>query len=325
MTKGPYVSPSTGARKIGGLASSTRSPNVSNVFSHVRKVNKSAPLLQPHRLHRYSSSIAGEEWDDEDVNGTHTPYPVSEFYKKYELMTEFINLKNPNHCPLGLYIMPSSENFNVWYGVIFVHQGYYSSGAFKFRVAIPEAYPEYPPSVTFISDMFHPLIDSGGNLSLSQQFPTWRPYEDYIFHVLHYIKNIFKKAVLDRLIDKHCPQKEPYRLYRTDIKTFTKLAKQCAELSISESYLYDHFPEDNMIRFSPISESKYDIFKSQILKKANLSDSFEETVEKKQPQLEKAKTDEKFLKNLEIDVINVFDKMNMTKVSAIMNVDEDND
>lgn len=145
----------------------------------------------------------------------------------------------------------------VWYGVIFVHQGYYSSGAFKFRVAIPEAYPEYPPSVTFISDMFHPLIDSGGNLSLSQQFPTWRPCEDYIFHVLHYIKNIFKKAVLDRLVDKHCPQKEPYRLYRTDIKTFTKLAKQCAELSISESYLYDHFPEDNMIRFSPISESKY--------------------------------------------------------------------
>lgn len=149
----------------------------------------------------------------------------------------------------------------VWYGVIFVHQGYYSSGAFKFRVAIPEAYPEYPPSVTFISDMFHPLIDNGGNLSLSQQFPTWRPCEDYIFHVLHYIKNIFKKAVLDRLIDKYCPQKEPYRLYRTDIKTFTKLAKQCAELSISESYLYDHFPEDNMIRFSPISESKYGNYK----------------------------------------------------------------
>jgi hypothetical protein len=31
--------------------------------------------------------------------------------------------------------------------------------------------------------------------------------------------------------------------------------------------------------------------------------------------LEKSKTDEEFLKNLEIDVINVFDKMDMTKVS----------
>ncbi|CAO3638947.1 unnamed protein product [Mucor fragilis] len=331
MTKGPYVSPSTGARKIGGLTSSTRSPNVSNVFSHVNKVNQTAPSLQPHRLHRYSSSGAAaaatrDEWDDEDINGTYTPYPTSEFYKKYELMTEFINLKNPNHCPLGLYIMPSSENFNVWYGVIFVHQGYYSSGAFKFRVAIPEAYPEYPPSVTFISDMFHPLIDSGGNLSLTQQFPTWRPCEDYIFHVLHYIKNIFKKAVLDRLVDKHCPQKEPYRLYRTDIKTFTKLAKQCAELSISESYLYDHFPEDNMIRFSPISESKYEIFKSQILKKANLDEPFEEKMEKKPYRLEKLTIDVELSKKFDTDIVDSFDrKVKIGEDTAIINVAENND
>jgi ubiquitin-protein ligase len=93
-----------------------------------------------------------------------------------------------------------------------VHQGYYSSGVFKFRVAIPESYPEYPPAVTFMSDMFHPLVDGGGNLSLTQQFPTWRPYEDYILHVLHYIKNIFKKNILDRLVDKHCFDKEAYQL-----------------------------------------------------------------------------------------------------------------
>ncbi|KAI8049420.1 ubiquitin-conjugating enzyme/RWD-like protein [Gilbertella persicaria] len=152
--------------------------------------------------------------------------------------------------------MPSSENLNVWYGVIFVHQGLYQSGVFKFRVAIPESYPEYSPSVTFMSDMFHPLIDGGGNLSISQQFPTWRPYEDYIFHVLHYIKNIFKKAVLDRLLDRYCPNKEAYRLYRTDKSVFAKLAQQCAQLSITESYLFDHFPDDNMIRFSPMSESR---------------------------------------------------------------------
>ncbi|KAG2205818.1 hypothetical protein INT47_004001 [Mucor saturninus] len=253
MSKGPYVSPSTGARKVGALASSTRSPNVSNVFSRVRK-NSTASLSHHHRLQRFASS---EDWDEEDVGETYAPHLISEYFKKYELMTEFINLKNPNHCPLGIYIMPSSENLNVWYGVLFVHQGYYRSGAFKFRVAIPESYPEYPPAVTFMSDMFHPLVDGGGNLSISQQFPTWRPYEDYIFHVLHYIKNIFKKAVLDRLVDKHCHNKEAYRLYRTDTNIFGKLAQQCAQLSITESYLFDHFPDDNMIKFSPISEGKY--------------------------------------------------------------------
>jgi ubiquitin-protein ligase len=120
------------------------------------------------------------------------------------MVSEYVNIK------VSLFL--TCEIKKVWYGVLFVHQGHYRSGAFKFRVAIPESYPEYPPAVTFMSDMFHPLVDVGGNLSISQQFPTWRPYEDYIFHVLHYIKNIFKKAVLDRLVDKHCPNKESYRL-----------------------------------------------------------------------------------------------------------------
>lgn len=95
---------------------------------------------------------------------------------------------------------------------MFVHKGYYSSGVFKFRVVISESYPEYPPNVTFMSDMFHPLIDVGGNLTICQQFLTWRPDESYIIHVLHYIKNIFKRAILDRLVDKICLNKDAYKL-----------------------------------------------------------------------------------------------------------------
>ncbi|KAL0076941.1 ubiquitin-conjugating enzyme/RWD-like protein [Phycomyces blakesleeanus] len=156
--------------------------------------------------------------------------------------------------------MPSSDNLNVWYGVIFVHKGFYRSGVFKFRMTIPESYPNLPPSVTFLTEMFHPLVDAHGNVSMSQQFPTWRPYQDYILHVLHYLKNMFKKAVLDGLLDKHCFNKEAYRLYRTDVGVFGKLAQQCAQLSITESFLFDHFPDNNMIRFSSLSEDKFGRF-----------------------------------------------------------------
>lgn len=87
-TQGPYVSPSTGARKVGGLASSssssTRSPNVSNVFSRVRKNSISASSHR-HRLQRFSSS---EDWDEEDVGETYAPHLISEYFKRYELMTE---------------------------------------------------------------------------------------------------------------------------------------------------------------------------------------------------------------------------------------------
>ncbi|KAI8366659.1 ubiquitin-conjugating enzyme/RWD-like protein [Radiomyces spectabilis] len=180
-------------------------------------------------------------------------------------MTEFVNLRNPNHCPLGVYVMPSSDNLNVWYGVLFIHKGYYKSGVFKFRLLIPEDYPNQAPSISFLTDMFHPLVDVSGNLSLTQQFSSWRPYQDYIFHVLHYLKNIFKRSVLDGLMDKHCLNKEAYRLYRTDTAIFGKLAQQCAQLSITESYLFDHFPDNNMVRFSPLSEATFDSLKAQIL------------------------------------------------------------
>ncbi|CDH49419.1 ubc-like protein [Lichtheimia corymbifera JMRC:FSU:9682] len=209
---------------------------------------------------------------DENAEGDNsTPQLTNEYFKRYELMTEFINLRNPSHCPLGVYVIPSSDNLNVWYGVVFVHKGYYRSGVFKFRMTIPENYPNHPPSVTFLTEMFHPLVDTQGNLSLSQQFATWRPYQDYLFHVLHYVKNIFKRVVLDGLVDKHCPHKEAYRLYRTDRTVFGKLAQQSAQLSITESYLFDHFPENNLIKFSKLSEAEYEDLRTQILDSARSS------------------------------------------------------
>lgn len=48
-----------------------------------------------------------------------------------------------------------------------------------------------------------------------------------------------------------------YDRYRTEPHIFAKLSQQCAQLSISESYLFDHFPDDNMIQFSPMSDAKF--------------------------------------------------------------------
>lgn len=85
MSQGNYVSPSTGQRKVGGLTSTTRSPNVSNVFSHVKKDRSSASSSHFQRLQRFSSS---EDWDEEDVGETYAPHLISEYFKRYELMTE---------------------------------------------------------------------------------------------------------------------------------------------------------------------------------------------------------------------------------------------
>ncbi|KAG0169561.1 hypothetical protein DFQ28_004164 [Apophysomyces sp. BC1034] len=256
-------------RKSSSLESPTKRSSVGSLFSRTRTASLARLGKRPPTSSSTVTSTLYEDDEDGNDNGEgpdiKSPRLTSEYFKRYELMTEFINLRNPNHCPLGVYVMPSSDNLNLWYGTLFVHKGYYRSGVFKFRLTIPESYPNSPPAVAFLTDMFHPLVDVNGNVSISQQFPTWRPYQDYIFYVLHYLKNMFKKAVLDGLVDKHCLNKEAYRLYRTDTAIFGKLAQQCAQLSITESYLFDHFPDNNMIRFSPLSEAKFDELKAQIL------------------------------------------------------------
>ncbi|KAI8646232.1 ubiquitin-conjugating enzyme/RWD-like protein [Parasitella parasitica] len=216
--------------------------------------------LQPQEQSpsQFPHSIYDQDKDGTDEPASKTPGLPSEYFRQYEIMTELINLRNPSHCPLGVYVMPSTSNLHVWYGALFVHKGFYKSGTFKFRLTLPENYPNQPPSITFLTDLFHPLVDNKGNVCISQQFPVWRPYQDYTFHVLHYLKNMFKKVVLDGLNDKYCYDKDAYRLYRHDIAIFAKLAYQSAQLSVTESFLYDH-PEDinNPIRFSPLSDAKF--------------------------------------------------------------------
>ena len=52
--------------------------------------------------------------------------------------------------------------------------GYYADAVLKFRLAFPENYPETPPAVDFITDVFHPLISSTGSFNLSSRFRPWR-------------------------------------------------------------------------------------------------------------------------------------------------------
>ncbi|KAF9306733.1 hypothetical protein BGZ74_003910 [Mortierella antarctica] len=181
------------------------------------------------------------------------------------------NLRNPHHCPSGLYVMPAVDNINLWFGTLFVHKGYYRNAVFKFQLVIPPEYPERRPTVHFLSDLFHPLIDQHGQLALQYQFPQWRPHRDYLFHVLHYVKAIFKKCVLDSVVEKQAVNKEAYRMYRNENTIFAKLAQQRAQLSITESNLYDNYPANNSIKFGPLGDQEFVELKQKMINSASSS------------------------------------------------------
>lgn len=168
-----------------------------------------------------------------------------------EVSMEYAALKNEDHCPKGMYVIPSAESVLIWDAVLFVHQGqtthnrfnfsrvllttptegYYADSILKFRIQFPSDYPSRAPSVTFITDIFHPLISQkDGSLNLSVRFPHWRcvrgrlfslhdnhlivhnrPKQDHIFHVLHWIKVVFKKQTLDNLNKADCLNKEAFK------------------------------------------------------------------------------------------------------------------
>ncbi|KAM5540376.1 hypothetical protein V8D89_005834 [Ganoderma adspersum] len=153
---------------------------------------------------------------------------------------EYASLRHTGHCPLGMYVTPSPDNLMVWDAVFFVHQGYYTDSILKFRLIFPPNYPERPPLVQVLTDIFHPLISQqDGKFNLAPRFRPWRPKEHHVFHVLHWLKAAFKKHALDDIKESDCLNKEAYRLYHDTTSSFAALATQSSMLSQSASALFD--------------------------------------------------------------------------------------
>lgn len=106
--------------------------------------------------------------------------------------------------------------------------GYYADSILKFRLAFPANYPDSPPAVDFVTDIFHPLISSTGSFNLAPRFKPWRcvatalenrtsfmtqfrPKEHHVFDVLHWVKAAFKKHALDSFQESDCFNKEAFR------------------------------------------------------------------------------------------------------------------
>lgn len=63
--------------------------------------------------------------------------------------------------------MPQFDNIRVWHGVIFIRDGPYKAGTFKFEIRFPQNYPVKSPDVFFINNITHPLVQDSGKLDLS--------------------------------------------------------------------------------------------------------------------------------------------------------------
>jgi len=139
-----------------------------------------------------------------------------------------------------MYVVPFVDHPSIWDAVLFIHQGYYTDSILRFRLTFPGNYPEQPPTIHFITDVFHPLIShQDGTFNLSAKFNPWRPNEHHVYDILYHIKGSFKKHTLDQIKESDCLNKEAFRLYHDTTSSFAALATQSSMLSQTASALFD--------------------------------------------------------------------------------------
>lgn len=73
----------------------------------------------------------------------------------------------------------SSEDANVlvWHVLLLPERPPYNLRAFKLRISFPRDYPLKPPTVTFVTRIYHPNVDSDGQVCLPIiSKNNWTPY-----------------------------------------------------------------------------------------------------------------------------------------------------
>uniref|UniRef100_A0A8C8CNP3 E2 ubiquitin-conjugating enzyme n=1 Tax=Oncorhynchus tshawytscha TaxID=74940 RepID=A0A8C8CNP3_ONCTS len=81
--------------------------------------------------------------------------------------------------PTGVSGAPSENNIMLWNAVIFGPVATpFEDGTFKLVIEFSEEYPNKPPTVRFISKMFHPNVYADGSICLDILQNRWSPTYD---------------------------------------------------------------------------------------------------------------------------------------------------
>ncbi|XP_068883386.1 AKT-interacting protein isoform X1 [Aphelocoma coerulescens] len=194
----------------------------------------------------------------QSTNGTHASY--GPFYLEYSLLAEF-TLVVKQKLP-GVYVQPSYRSALMWFGVIFIRNGLYQDGVFKFTVYIPDNYPDGDcPRLVFDLPVFHPLVDPlSGELDVKRAFAKWRRNHNHIWQVLMYARRVFYK------IDTTSPlNPEAAVLYEKDVQLFK--SKVVDSVKLCSSHLFDQpkIEDPYAIIFSPWNPAIHDEAREKML------------------------------------------------------------
>lgn len=90
-----------------------------------------------------------------------------------------LNSRLQEDPPTGVSGAPTDNNIMIWNAVIFgPHDTPFEDGTFKLTIEFTEEYPNKPPTVRFVSKMFHPNVYADGGICLDILQNRWSPTYD---------------------------------------------------------------------------------------------------------------------------------------------------
>ncbi|XP_053690184.1 protein crossbronx homolog [Sabethes cyaneus] len=178
--------------------------------------------------------------------------------QEYKILAEYKRLQNEDLG--GVYVIPSFKNSFLWFGVIFIRNGPYKDGVFRFTISLPENFPNdgTVPTVTFQSETFHPLVcPFNGTVELSEAFPKWKNSENHIWQLLKFVQYIFGSLDEFMSLAEQSANNVAHELYHQNRSEFLQKVTECVRQS--QNQLYDAAPiqDRNYIVFEKYEQEKH--------------------------------------------------------------------
>lgn len=101
----------------------------------------------------------------------------------------------------------------------------WEGGVFRLRLTFPAQYPEKPPSVRFLSKMFHPNVYPDGELCLDIIQDKWSP----VYTVSTILTSI--QSLLSDPNTSSPANPEASKLFSSDLRSYRKRVREIASLS----------------------------------------------------------------------------------------------
>ncbi|CAH1794636.1 unnamed protein product [Owenia fusiformis] len=191
------------------------------------------------------------------AKGNHSYGP---FFLEYSLLAEYNQLQKQK-LP-GVYVIPSAKSALFWNGILFIRQGIYQEGIFRFSLHIPENYPDGDcPKLVFDPPVFHPVIDpETGHLDVTRAFQKWRRNHNHIWQVLLYARRVFYK------IETKSPlNPEAAVLYEQEIEVYKQRVAESIKKCKDHVYDSPNSDDPHAIKFSPWEVDVHGDAREQVL------------------------------------------------------------